>query len=134
MSLAVALFFALFCVPAMVLAVLAARDFLHRDAPGDREARLRRATWLLLGAGALPVALVVATTVATAGAPLRAGGGAVFLGWGAACALLAAAGAWLLRRAAAAPLRRTVKAAETVPMLLVLLQVVLLYNAAVQAP
>lgn len=124
----VAVFFALFAAPSAGLAVLAARDFLHRAEPG----RLRRARLLLLAAAALPPLLVLATVLLTAEAPLRTSGGWVFLGWGGVCALLGPLGAWLFARAAAVPRKRLVKAAETVPMLLVLLNLVLVANAAMQ--
>jgi hypothetical protein len=77
--------------------------------------------------------MVLLTALLTGGAPLRTQGGWVFLGFGAVCGLLGAAGAWLFARAAAVPRRRLIQAAETVPMLLVLLNLVLVFNAAVQA-
>jgi hypothetical protein len=130
-ALAVAGFFLLFAAPSMALAVLALREFLLRS-QGVLEIRLRRAARLLLVAAALPPALVVVTVLATGGAPFATQGGWVFVGYGLAAGALGPVGAWLFRRAAAVPLRATIKAAETVPLLLVLMNLVLVYNAAVQ--
>lgn len=127
-------FFLLFALPSTALAILALRDFLHRDVPHEGMPRVKRAVMLLLGATGLMELLVLVAFITTGGAPLRTEGGWVFLGFGAVMALLGPIGAALFRRAAAAPLRRNVKAAETVPMLVVMLNLVLVVNAAMQVP
>jgi hypothetical protein len=129
----VAGWFLLFALPSALLAILALRDFLHRGAP-DGARRLRRAQWLIVGAGALVGALGLTTLLLTGGAPLRTPGGWVFLVHAAVMTALGPLGAWLFGRAQEAPLRRTIKAAETVPTLLVLLDLILVVNAAVQGP
>lgn len=126
-------FFVLFALPSSVLAILAVREFLLR-AQGNREARLRRASVFILLAAALPAAMVVVTYFITAGAPLTTSGGWVFIGYGVVCGLLGPVGAWLFHRAAAVEQRRLVKAAETAPMMLVMLNLVLVANAAAQIP
>jgi hypothetical protein len=126
-------FFLLFAAPSALLAFLAVREFLLR-ARGPPGARVRRASVLMLVAAALPAAMVVLTVGLTGGAPLTTSGGQVFLGYGAVCALLGPVGVWLFHRAAGTGQRRLVKAAETVPLLLVMLNLVLVANAAAQIP
>lgn len=133
MALAVAGFFALFVVPSMALALLALWDFLHRGG-SDGAVRLQRAQLLMLAASGAVALLVLATVGGTGGAPFATQGGWVFLGHGLVMTALGPLGAWLFRRAAERPFRRTIKAAETVPLVLVMLDLVLLFNAAVQAP
>jgi hypothetical protein len=126
--------FAAFAIPSAAFATLGLRDFLLRDQPGDREARLRRAGRLQAAGGLVPLLLVVLVALATQGAPVANPRGWAFLGYGVACAALGLGGAWLFHRAAAEPLRRWVKAAETAPMLVVLLDLVLVVNVAAQVP
>lgn len=120
MPAAVALFFLLLVAPGIALSLLAARDFALRGAPPDA-LRLRRARLLVALAGALDLALVLLTTLATRGAPLAAPRGLAFLAFGPVALGLGLAGAWLFARAAADPRARLRKAAETVPFVLVVL-------------
>lgn len=129
----VALFFAAFAAPSAVLAFAAAREFHYRGAE-DGARRVRRARGLMVLAGALPVVMVALTTYGTGGAPLALPGGWVFLGYGAACGILGLLGAWLYARAAADPRRKWRKAAETAPMVLAMLDLVLVVNALTQLP
>jgi hypothetical protein len=128
----VALFFLLFAGPSTVLALLASREFFHRGVPPD-ERRLRRAGGFLILAASLAALLVLLTALGTGGAPLRSQRGWGFVGYGLVAGALGPLGAWLFRRAAANPRRRLVKAAETVPFLLVVLNVSVVVNAWAQA-
>ncbi|HEV8361835.1 MAG TPA: hypothetical protein VGR28_15405 [Candidatus Thermoplasmatota archaeon] len=128
-----ALFFLLFAVPSSVLAILAARAF-HLRALEPGLGKVRRASRLLLAAGLLPLAMVGLTVAATQGAPFVSPGGWVFVGYGVACAALGVGGLRLLRRAAADPRRSVVRAAETVPMVIVMLDLVFAVNALTQLP
>ena len=124
-------FFLAFALPSAALAVLALRAFHLRQ--GDRtEAQVRKASRALLLAAALPVVLVVLTTLLTSGAPLGTLGGWGFLGYGALAGATGPVGAHLFRKAAADPRASRVKAAETVPMVLVMLNLALVANAAWQ--
>jgi hypothetical protein len=129
----VALFFVAFTLPSCILAFLALRDFLARGLePGV--AKVRRAMRLQALAGALPLGMVLLTIALTAGAPLATQGGWVFIGYGLVAGALGPAGALLFRKAAQDPRRRLIRAAETAPLLLVMLNLVLVVNAAVQIP
>ncbi|MCA1812784.1 MAG: hypothetical protein LC624_02400 [Halobacteriales archaeon] len=129
MPVAVALFFLLFLAPAMGLALLAARDFALRGAPADAR-RMRRARLLLALSGALDLALVLLTTLATQGAPLVALRGLAFLAFGPVALGLALLGTWLFTRAVADPRKALRKAAETLPFVLIVLDLSLAAAAA----
>jgi hypothetical protein len=129
----VAVFFLAFTLPSCALAFLALRDFLGRALEPGVD-KMRRAARLQMLAGALPLGMVLLTTAVTGGAPLGTQGGWVFLGYGAVAGALGPAGAALFRKAAQDPRRSVVRAAETAPTMLVMLNLVLTVNAAVQIP
>lgn len=127
MTAAVALFFAAFAVPGMALALLAARDFALRGSDAERVTRAR----LLLAASGVCDALLAIAALGAAGVPPLANARAGALtAFGAAGVLLAAGGAVLFRAAARAPSPGRVRAAETVPFVLVVLDLSLLVAAA----
>jgi hypothetical protein len=112
----------LFPAASAAMALAAARAFLLRapGAPGRARAAVR---WHL--AAGLPPLLLLLLVVAPAPAPvdpralLDTGAGRALLAYAALVPFLAMAGAWLLGRAAGDPRRRVAKAAETMPLVLV---------------
>ena len=120
--------FGAFALASGMLAILALRSF-HRAGLVAEESRIRRAVRFQAAAGALPLLLVALATLGTAGAPLQTRSGWGFLAYGAAGLALGVAGAWLFRRAAGDPRRKWRKAAETAPLVLVMVDVVFLVSA-----
>jgi hypothetical protein len=127
-SASAALFFSVFLLPSIALALLALRDFEDR-ADGPPGHLVRRGRKFLALAAALPVLLVALTTLLLQGLPLAGTTAWTFLGVGLACAALGSLGWWLFPKAAGEARRSWQRAAETVPLVLALLDATLLLNA-----